>query len=77
MSGAPVEALTVVAQQDRPFGPFADGEVDRAGRTRDQGNERGLVALADDAQHPVAPFEGPVLDVGLAGLADAKAVEPE
>ena len=73
----PVEALAIVTQEDRSVSPFTDGEVDRSGRTRDQRNEGGFVALAHDPQHPVAPFEGHVLDVGVAGFAHPQAVQPE
>jgi hypothetical protein len=31
---APVEALTIVSQQDRTLSPFADGEVDGSGSAR-------------------------------------------
>jgi hypothetical protein len=50
MCGAAVEALAVVAQQDRSFSPFADGEVDGSCGARHERDESGLVALADDAQ---------------------------
>ena len=74
--GAPVEALGVVAQQDRPDPPFTDGEVDRAGRTRDQRNSGGLVISAHDPRHPMAPLEGHVLDVGVADFAHPQAIQP-
>jgi hypothetical protein len=77
MSGAPVESLSVVTQQDRSFSPFPDGEVDGTGGSRNEGYEGRLVALADDAQDAVSSFDGHVLDIGLAGLADAQAVEAE
>jgi hypothetical protein len=57
MRGAPVEALTVVAQQDGAFSPFPDGKVDGAGGARHQGDEGWLVALAHDAQDPMSPLE--------------------
>jgi hypothetical protein len=77
VGGAPVEALTVVTQQYRSVEPFTDGEVNRSGRARDQGNEGGLVALAHDPQHPMAPLEGHVLDVGVAGFAYPQTIQPE
>ena len=75
VSGAAVEALSVVAAQDRAFSAFADGEVDGPGGPRDQGDEGGLVALAEDPKCPMSSVEGQVLDVGLAGFADPKAVQ--
>ena len=42
-----------------------------------RGNDRRLVALADDAQRPVAPLEAEVLDVGRARFADPQAVQSE
>jgi hypothetical protein len=75
--GTPVEALTVVAEQNRSFSPLNDGEVDGSGGTRYQRDERGLVALPDDPQYPVASLEGHVLDVGFAGFADPKSVQAE
>jgi hypothetical protein len=61
--GTPVEALTVVAEQNRSFSPLTDGEVDGSGGARYQRDERGLVALPDDPQYPEASLEGHVLDV--------------
>jgi hypothetical protein len=69
VGGAAVEALAVTASQDRPVVVFADVEVDGAGRSRDERDRRGLVALADDPQGSVASFEPEVLDVGGAGFA--------
>jgi hypothetical protein len=77
VGGAPVEALTVVPQQDRSVSPFADGEIKCARRARDQGNEGGFVALADDPQHPMASLESHIVDVGLAGFAHSQAIQPE
>jgi hypothetical protein len=66
VGGAPVEAAAVVAGQDRPRRPLADGQVDGPGRPGHQRDHGGLVALADDAQGPVASLEAEVLDVGRA-----------
>jgi hypothetical protein len=71
MSGSPIKALPVVANQDRAFAAFSDSEVDGPGGARDQRDEGRLVAFADDAQHPMAPLEGHVLDIGPAGFAHA------
>jgi len=75
--GAPVQTLPILASQDRPFVPFADGEVDcprGAGHERDSG---GLVALSEDAQRSVSTLQGEVLDVGCTSFRDAKAIEAE
>jgi hypothetical protein len=58
-----------------PVVPLADGQVDGASRSRHQRDQGGLVALADDAQGPMAPLESEVLDVGRARLTDPQAVE--
>jgi hypothetical protein len=70
VSGAPVEATAVVAEQDGARRPLADGQVDGAGRPRHQRDDRRFAALADDAQDAVAPLETEVLDVGPARLGD-------
>ena len=75
VGGAPVKPSAVLAQQDWPSGTFPDGQVDRFGFPGHQGNECRLVALADDAQCPVAPLEVEVLDVRRAHLADPQAVQ--
>ena len=77
VGGAPVEPAAVVAEQDRPRRPFADGQVDRPGRPGHQRDDGRLVALADDAQGAVAPLEAEVLDVGRARLADPQAVQAQ
>jgi hypothetical protein len=77
VGGAGVEALTVVAQQDRSLAAFTDRQVDGARRAWHQRNARWLVPLADDAQDPVTPFEAKVLDVRPARLTDPQAVQAE
>jgi hypothetical protein len=77
VGGAPVKALTVMAQQDGTISPFTDSEVDCSGGTRHQRNEGGLVSLADDPQYPVASLEGHVLDVGVAGFAHPQAIQSQ
>jgi len=57
MGRATVQAFAVVATQDRPGGPLPDGQVDGPCRAGDQGNERRLVPLPNDAQGPVAALE--------------------
>jgi hypothetical protein len=77
VGGTPVEPTAVVAEQDRPSGTFPDCQVDRSGRSGHQGDDRRLVALADDAECPVTPLEPEILDVGRARLADPQAVQSE
>jgi hypothetical protein len=77
VGGTPVEALTVVTDQNRSFSPFTDGEVDGSRGARHQRDQGGLVALPDDPQYPVASLEGHVLDVGFAGFADSESVQAE
>jgi hypothetical protein len=77
MGRAPVKSLAVVADQDRAAQSLADGQIDRASRARHQRDQRGLVALADDAQNPMPALEGHVLDIGAAGLTDPQTVQPE
>ena len=74
VGSAPVESLTVVAQQDGTLASFADGEVDGASGAWHQRYEGRLFALAGDPQYPVTSFEGHVFDVGLTGLADPQTV---
>jgi len=45
VGGTPIEGLTVVAQQDGPVSPFADGEVDGSSGTRHSGMRAGLLPL--------------------------------
>jgi hypothetical protein len=77
VGGTPIEALSIAAAQDRSLATFAHGQVDRARRTGDQRDRGRLVALAENAKRPVAPFEAEVLDVGGAGLAHPQPVQPE
>ncbi len=57
LCGTPIEPLPVAAQQDRTFVAFTDGEIDRARGPRDQRDDGGLVAFADDAKRAVTPLE--------------------
>ena len=77
MCGAPIESLPVAAQQDWAFVAFADDEVDRAAGPRDQRDDGGLVALADDPKCSMTALERKVLDVGRTCFGDAQAVEAE
>ena len=77
MRRSSVEPLTILPPQDRAFAAFADGEVDRARRSRNERDRRWLVPLSEDAQRPVNPFDAKVLDVGRARLAHSEPVEAE
>ena len=77
VGGAPVEALTVVAQEDGTVSPFPDRKVDGASGAGHQGYEGRFVALTDDPQQPVSSFESHVFDVGLTSLADPQTVQPK
>jgi hypothetical protein len=68
VSGAPIQALAVLAAQDRSFVPFTDNQIDRprrAGHDRDRGR---LVAFAEDPQCAMAALHRQVLNVGSARL---------
>lgn len=76
MGGAAVEALPVVADQNRSLTPFTDGEIDGAGGAWHEWDHRRLVAFAEDPQGAVSAVEAEVADVGLAGSADPQPVQP-
>jgi len=57
VGGTPIEPLSIAAAQDWSLATFADCQVDRASRTGDQRDRGRLVALAENAERPVAPFE--------------------
>ena len=63
VSGAAVESFPVPALEDRAVVALTDRQVDRAGRSRDDRDSGGLVALPGDPQYPMATFGGQVLDV--------------
>ena len=73
----PVQPSPVRGQEHRPAGPFADGQVDRAGGPRRQRDGDDLAALAGDCQRPVPALQPQVLDVRAGGLGDPQAVERE
>ena len=75
--GARVEALSVVADQDRSVGAFADGQVDGSGGAWHEWDPGGLVALTDDLQGAMTAFEPEVVDVRAARLADPQSVQTE
>jgi hypothetical protein len=74
---ATVEALSVVSVQDRALAALADTRSMVRATRGDERDHRRLVALADDAQRPVAPVEAEILDVGGTGLADPESVEAQ
>jgi hypothetical protein len=73
----PVQPPPVTGDEDRPVGSFADGQVDRAGRTRRERDSDHLAALAGDDQCAVAAIETEVLDVGAGGFGDPQPVQCE
>ncbi len=77
MGGAPVQALTVLADQGGTLPSCTQSQVDAAGRARHQRDQGRLVALPDDPQNPMAPLEGHVLKVGPPGFTHPKTVQPQ
>ena len=75
MSGASIQPVSVTAPQDRPLDTLGDREVDRACGARDERDDGGLVALANDSQRSMPMLECKILDVGRAGLRHAQAVQ--
>src|SRR5260370_41432054 len=70
----PVQPAPVSGEEDRAFGAFAGGQVDRpggAGRERD-GDD--LAALAGDRQGPVPALQAQVLDISAGGLRDPQPI---
>lgn len=68
VSGAPIQALAVLAAQDRSLVPLTNNQIDRprrAGHERDRG---GLAALAEDPQRAMAALHRQVLNVGSTRL---------
>jgi hypothetical protein len=73
----PVQPAPVPGEEQRPFSPLADGQVDRprgAGRELDGDH---LAALARDDQGTVASLEAQMIDVGAGRLGYAQAAEGE
>ena len=77
MRGATIQALPVFAAQDRAFVALANHQIDGPRGPRHERDRGWLVALAKDAQRPVAALQGELLDVGPARLRDPQAVEAE
>jgi hypothetical protein len=62
-SGAAIEALPVVADEDRSLTPLTDGEIDGARSPRHERNHGWLVSLAEDPQRAVSAVETEDADV--------------
>jgi hypothetical protein len=77
MCRATVEALAVPAVQDRALAALAEHEVDRAGHPWHEGNDRRLVAFADDAQCSMASIKAEIFRVGRTGLAHSESIQAE
>jgi hypothetical protein len=61
--GLPVETFAVVAEEDRPLDPFADGQVDSSGGARRERDGDDLAALAQHDEGAVAAFDAEGFDV--------------
>jgi len=72
--GVPVETLTSGVEEDRPFEPLSDGQVDRSGRAGGQRDGNDLAALAGHGEGSVAPVEAGGADVAAEGFADPEPV---
>ena len=68
--GLPVETFAVVAEEDRPLDPFADGQVDSSGGARRERDGDDFAALAGDDKGPVPALDSQVLDAGAGGFGD-------
>ncbi len=77
MCRATVEALAVPTVQDRALAALAEHEVDRAGHPWHEGNDRRLVAFADDAQCSMASIKAEIFRVGRTGLAHSESIQAE
>jgi len=73
----PVQPAAVPGEEHRPFGMFAEGQVDRPGGARRQRDGHDLAALAGDGQGPVPALEAQVLDVSAGGFGDPQPVQGE
>jgi hypothetical protein len=71
----PVEAGAILACEQRAVGAFADRSVDRSSGPWRERDERGLVALANDAHHTVSVGQRQIGQLGTAGFRDAQDVQ--
>ena len=77
VGGAPIEALAVLATEDRSFGALTDHQVEGPGGPRHQWDHSRLAAFAENPKGPVPVGKGHVLNIGPACLANPEAIEPE
>ena len=75
MGCAPLEALTISTVQDRALAALAQHEVDRGGHPLNEGNDRRLVAVADDAERLMSSIKAEIFHVGRTGLAHPESVQ--
>ena len=73
----PVHPLSAGVEQDRPRGSVADRGIQSSADGGWQGDEGGLVALAEHSQNAVAVFVAEVGDVQPGGFEDPETEEPE
>ncbi len=74
-SGVPGQALAVVAEEDRPFEPLSDRQIEGPGSAWCEGDDDSLAALAVHHQGAVAPVEAELVDVGTERLGDPQTVQ--
>jgi hypothetical protein len=74
MRSSPIESLAVRASKHRSLVTFSNSEIDRPRSSRDERDNRGLVALPKNVQRAVTPFETQILDVGSAGFRYSKPI---
>lgn len=77
MRSATVETLSIMTEQNWSLAPFADCEIDSAGRAWHERNHRRLAALADDPQRAMPTIEAEITNVGFARLAHPQPVQPQ
>jgi hypothetical protein len=73
----PVQPAAVQSEEDRSFGAFADGQVDRPGGARCERDSDDLAALAGYHQGSVAALDTESFDVGAGGFGDPQSVQRE
>ena len=74
VGGAAVEALTIVADQDRSLTPFTDRKVDGSSGAWHERDHCRLVALAENPEGAVAAVAAEVANIRLARLAHPQPV---
>jgi hypothetical protein len=68
-------AAVVVAAEDGSFGPFPDGEINRASGAGCEGHDDDLAAFADNPKGAVAAFESELFDVGAGCFGDPQSIQ--